>query len=58
MRRYYCNHAKSYVLERITVSSTDYAVLIYLKLGFFKTGRVVNRGGITVFPVLLKNSHF
>ncbi|WGT68379.1 GNAT family N-acetyltransferase [cyanobacterium endosymbiont of Epithemia clementina EcSB] len=49
------NHAKSCVLGEITANSTDYALPIYLKLGFVKTGPAVNRGGIIVFPFLLKN---
>lgn len=51
------NHARSYVSGKITANSTDYALPIYLKLGFIQTGPAVNRGGIIVSPVLLKNFH-
>ncbi|YAI81988.1 MAG: GNAT family N-acetyltransferase [cyanobacterium endosymbiont of Rhopalodia sterrenbergii] len=51
------NHAKSQVLGKITANSTDYALPIYPKLGFVKTGPAVNRGGVIVSPVLLKNFH-
>ena len=51
------NHAKSYISGKITANSTDYALPIYLKLGFVQTGPAVNRGGIIVSPVLLKNFH-
>lgn len=48
------NYAKNYVLERMTVNSTDYTLPIDLKLGSVKTGPDVNRGGIVVSPCFIE----
>lgn len=49
------DYAKSQVSGDITANATDYALPIYLKLGFVQTGLPSNRGGIIVSPVLYKN---
>ncbi len=51
------NYAKSQICGNITANATDYALPIYLKLGFVQTGSPINRGGIIVSPVLFNNSH-
>ncbi len=48
------NHVKDQTTGDITANSSDYALPIYLKLGFVPRGNPTNRGGIIVSPVIYK----
>ncbi|ACK69232.1 GCN5-related N-acetyltransferase [Gloeothece citriformis PCC 7424] len=50
------NQVKKEIKGNITANSTEYALPIYLKLGFTQNGSVVTRNGIRAYPIIYQKT--